>query len=96
MAWYWWTLIILGIIILLGGIMSYDPYEDEDDTSDSVNRLAALVIIDGLKYTHPEVWAKCASDIMGRPIDPPTPEQIMRWEEQKAKREAMKETGLIR
>ena len=96
MAWYWWTLIILVGAWIVGAILSYDPYEDEDDTSDSVNRLAALVIIDDLKYTHPEVWAKCASDIMGRPIDPPTPEQIAKWKAQKAKREAMKETDLIR
>ena len=96
MAWYWWLLIILGGILIMGAILSHDPYEDEDDTSDSMNRLAALVIIDGLKYTHPEVWAKCASDIMGRPIDPPTPEQIARWNAQKAEREAMRDTGLIR
>lgn len=97
MAWYWWVLIALGILIIIGMINANNElYEEEEETSVAMNRLAAMVIIDDLKYTHPEAWAKCASNIMGRPIDPPTPDQIARWKQQRDEREARKDTGLIR
>lgn len=84
MAWYWWVLIVLGIIILIGAIVGHDDYYEEEESSDWANRLAALIIIDDLKYTRPDVWAKCASGIMGRQIDPPSPEQVAKWNEQRA------------
>ena len=93
MAWYWWLLIAVALFGIIGAICSGDSYEEEESTSDAMNRLAALVIIDGLKYERPEVWAKCASEIMGRQIDPPTPEQVARWKAQRAEREARKDTG---
>ena len=93
MAWYWWLLIAVAIFGIIGAICSGDSYEEEESTSDTMNRLAALVIIDGLKYDRPEVWARCASEIMGRQIDPPTPEQVAMWKAQRAEREARKDTG---
>lgn len=94
MAWYWWLVIVGAVFGIISIVLDHgEPYEEE---SSGAGRLAALIIIDGLKYTHPEVWAKCASDIMGRPIDPPTPEQIAQWKLRKAEREAMNDTGLIR
>lgn len=84
MAWCWWLLIAAAFFGLIGAIGSRNEYyEDEEETSDAMERLAALVIIDDLKYSHPEVWAKCASSIMGRQIDPPTPEQVAKWNEQR-------------
>lgn len=84
MAWYWWLLIVAAIFGLIGAINSRNErIEYEEETSDAMNRLAALVIIDDLKYSHPEIWARCASNIMGRQIDPPTPEQVAKWNEQR-------------
>ena len=80
---------------IIGAICSDDYDEEEGSTSDTMNRLAALVIIDGLKSARPEVWAKCASEIMGRQIDPPTPEQVARWKAQRAERKARKDAGTI-
>ena len=80
---------------IIGAICSDDYDEEEGSTSDTMNRLAALVIIDVLKYERPEVWAKCASEIMGRQIDPPTPEQVARWKAQRAERKARKDAGTI-
>lgn len=84
MAWYWWLLIVAAIFGLIGAINSRNErIEYEEETSDAMNRLAALVIIDDLKYSHPEIWARCASNIMGRQIDTPTPEQVAKWNEQR-------------
>lgn len=68
---------ILLIIIIIGAVGSsvdriYEPVEEADDWA---NRLTALMIINDLKYTQPGLWAKCASDIMGKQVNPPTPEQ---------------------
>lgn len=93
MVWYWWLLIVVAIFGLISAAgHSSEPYNEEDDNA-WANRLGALIIIDDLKYKHPEAWAKCASEIMGRQIDPPTPEQVARWNLQKAEREARKDTG---
>ena len=90
MAWYWWVLIIVAVLGLIGAAgHSGDSYE-EDDSEDWANRLEALIIIDDLKYKHPEVWARCASKIMGREIDTPTPEQVARWNEQLKQRKQQK------
>lgn len=82
----------MAIFGIIGAICSDDYDEEEESTSDTMNRLAALVIIDGLKYERPEVWAKCVSEIMSRQIDPPTHEQIAKWKAQRAEREARKDT----
>ena len=84
MAWYWWLLIVVAILGLISAAgHSNEPYEEDNAWAE---RLGALVIIDDLKYKHPEAWAKCASEIMGRQIDPPTPEQVARWNEQRKQR----------
>ena len=49
MAWYWWLLIAVVLFGIIGAICSDDYDEEEGSTSDTMNRLAALVIIDGLK-----------------------------------------------
>ena len=68
--------IILLIIILSAINESVDRiYEPEEDAADWEARLSALMIINDLKYTRPDVWAKGASVIMGKPVNPPTPEQ---------------------
>lgn len=85
MAWYWQILIILGIFIIIGIINASNESYDEEATSNAMNRLTAMVIIDNLKYERPETWAKCASNILGRPVDPPTQEQIARWKMQNKK-----------
>ncbi len=78
MAWYWWILIILGIIILIGMFSGeYDSYEEEEH--DWMYRLQALMIINDLKWRYPEKWAQMASDIVGKPVNPPTPEQIAEY-----------------
>ena len=92
MAWYWW-LVIAGAIF--GLIVVVSDHDEQYEESDGSSRLAALVIIDGLKYTHPDVWAKCASDIMGRPIDPPTPEQIAKWKQKIEMGATREDTGTI-
>lgn len=79
----WWGWLAIGIILLIafvgicvGVANKTDDHEDED----YLWRTSALLIIDPIKYTHPVTWAKAASEIMGREIDPPTPEQIVAWE----------------
>lgn len=71
-----WIGAILVFIACIGIIKGptdiYRPVEEADDWA---NRLAALMIINDLKYTHPDTWAIAASDIMGKPVNPPTPEQ---------------------
>lgn len=78
MDWYWCVLIVLGILILIGVCVGHS--DDYDEDYDELFRASAVPIINDLKYTRPETWAKAASEIMGRHIDPPTPEQIAEWE----------------
>lgn len=71
--------VLLGLMIV-GAVVSivngdYDSMDSVDEADDWEARLTALMIINDLKYTRPEVWAKCASDIMGKCVAPPTPEQ---------------------
>lgn len=98
MAWYWWLLIVVTILGLIGAINSHnEQIRYEEEAEDSVNRLRAIILLDGLKYTHPDVWAKCVSDIVDRPVDPPTLEQIEKWKmrkwEQEAKRDSERSHG---
>lgn len=67
---------LLGLMIV-GAIISIanGDYDSVDEADDWEARLTALMIINDLKYTRPEVWAKCASNIMGKRVTPPTPEQ---------------------
>ena len=80
-TWIGGALLALIIVSAVIGIINGD-YDSVDETDDWEARLMALMIIADLKYTRPEVWAKCASDIMGKRVAPPTPEQIAQWKEQ--------------
>lgn len=67
-------LVIAGICGCINAEVSYDDHSD-----DWAARVQALMMIHDLKYKNPELWAKCASKIMGRSIEAPTKEDIKRY-----------------
>lgn len=80
MPWWGWLAIGLSFLIAYVGISITNACKTDDhEDHDYLWKVSALMIIDDLKYTHPETWATAASEIMGRQIDPPTPEQIAAW-----------------
>ena len=74
----WLILVFIVLFFIIGISASYND-SIEEHTSDAMNNLAALALIDDLKYNCPSVWANCASKILGRSVEPPTPEQCLEW-----------------
>ena len=78
MSWYWWVILGFVLLIIIVNIREDTINRNEETQGDNewASKAQALLIISNLRYKHLDLWAKAASKIMMRKVNPPTQKKL--------------------